>query len=86
MADWDTAAKRFSGMGLGDFGPCLLPIPDATLDQPDRQHLLDCYSAIVFATFTAPTAGTSSGFEVGGFAQSAFAQSAFRGGVFGSPR
>ena len=53
MANWDTASKRYSGMGLGDFGPCLMPIPDGAFTAPDRQQLLDLYSGIA-ATLTPP--------------------------------
>jgi len=46
MADFDTAAKRVSGMGLCASDPPLLPIPDGTLDVSDRMHFLDLYSGI----------------------------------------
>lgn len=47
MADFDTAAKRFSGMGMEANEAPLLPIPSGAFDQADRQHLLDLYSGIL---------------------------------------
>ena len=49
MADFDTAAKRFSGMGLLAWDPPLLPIPDGTVGQVDWYHLLDLYSGLAVA-------------------------------------
>lgn len=40
----DSAAKRFSMMGMGD-GSTLIP-PDGTISQPDRQSLIHMYSGI----------------------------------------
>lgn len=47
MADFDTAAKRYSGMGMAVDEAPLLPIPSGTFDQGDRQHFLDMYSGIL---------------------------------------
>ncbi len=51
----DTAAKRASAMAFGMplLGP--LPIPDASVDQGDRQHLLGCYSGIDTSVVAPPT-------------------------------
>ena len=56
MADFDTAVKRFSGMGLAGDDPPLLPSPDGTLGEADRLHLLDLYGgfAAVAAASGAP--------------------------------
>ena len=43
MADFDTPAKRFSGMGLLAWDPPLLPIVDGVIAQGDWYHLLDLY-------------------------------------------
>lgn len=46
----DTAAKRFSMMNLGSYiHLVVLMPPDGTIGQGDRQHLLDCYSGVLFA-------------------------------------
>ena len=47
----DTAEKRFSMMNFGD-GTTLHPLfeVDGAVDLDDRQHLLDCYSGIAFAS------------------------------------
>lgn len=49
MADFDSASKRFSGIGMGAWDAPLLPIPDGTLGAGDRLHLLDLYSGLVAA-------------------------------------
>lgn len=46
MAGFDTQAKRFSGMGLEAAEAPLLPKPDSSFGQSDRQHFLDLYSGI----------------------------------------
>lgn len=58
MADFDSAAKRFSGMGLAAWDPPLLPIPDGTLDAGDRAHLLDLYGGL-----SAPVAATDAAWK-----------------------
>lgn len=56
MADFDTVSKRFSGMQLGEVPDTILPNPDGTLTQGDRQHLLSLYSGIAAAN---PGGGTA---------------------------
>lgn len=52
----DTAEKRFSMLNFGDGNNWhMLPQADGTIDLDDRQHLLDCYSGIVFAGGAAPS-------------------------------
>ena len=51
----DTAAKRASALSFFQLG-CLLPIPDGTIGQGDRQHLAGFYSGILAA---APPVGDS---------------------------
>lgn len=47
----DTAEKRFSMLNFGDGSTVhLLFEPDGAVDLDDRQHLLDCYSGIAFAS------------------------------------
>jgi hypothetical protein len=43
----DTVSKRFSAIHLGSPWRGLLPIPDATIDQGDRQQLMFLCSAIL---------------------------------------
>lgn len=45
----DTKAKRFSMLNFGSISTDLLPAPDGTIDQADRQHLLDLYGGILAA-------------------------------------
>lgn len=45
----DTRAKRASVMGMGSPIPVMLPFPDGTIDQGDRQHFLELYSGILVA-------------------------------------
>ena len=46
----DTAEKRYSMLNFGDGNNWhMLPQVDGSIDLDDRQHLLDCYSGIVFA-------------------------------------
>ena len=47
----DTLEKRFSmlNFGAGDHSHLTFQV-DGTIDLDDRQHLLDCYSGIVFAS------------------------------------
>ena len=54
----DTAAKRFSMMNFSD-GVQVPPLPDGTIGQGDKQHLLDCYSGIDFSGAAPPAAGDS---------------------------
>lgn len=56
----DTAEKRFSMLNFGDGSTIhLLFEVDGAVNLDDRQHLLDCYSGIVFgAGVTGPPAGT----------------------------
>lgn len=49
MADLDTAAKRYSMLGLDIPFPKLFPIPDGTISQPDRQHFIGKYQGIAFS-------------------------------------
>lgn len=49
----DTKAKRFQMLNFGSVSTDLLPDPDGTIAQADRQHLLDLYGGILAA---APTA------------------------------
>ena len=42
----DTAAKRASALGY-EFAPSLFIIPDGTIDQGDRQTIVDLYSGIL---------------------------------------
>ena len=52
----DTAEKRFSMLNFGDGTNIhLLFEPDGAVDLDDRQHLLDCYSGIAFASPAVPT-------------------------------
>jgi hypothetical protein len=51
----DTANKRASILGLGLAFRLVLPIPDAALDQGDRQQVAYCYRGIgVSAPIVAP--------------------------------
>ncbi len=54
----DTKDKRFSminfGSGVDDH---ILFDPDGTIDSPDKQHMLGCYSGIAFDPPVAPFAG-----------------------------
>lgn len=43
----DTANKRLSAIHLGSPWRGLLPIPDGTLNQGDRQHVMFFYSGIL---------------------------------------
>jgi hypothetical protein len=49
MADMDTAAKRYSIVGIDLSWPIFLPIPDGAIGAADRQHLLHKYSGIAFS-------------------------------------
>ena len=49
MANFDSVTKRFSGMGMGLDEAPLLPKPDGTIAQGDRQHFLDGYSGIAWS-------------------------------------
>ncbi len=54
----DTAEKRFSMLNFGDGNHWHMTFQvDGAIDLDDRQHLLDCYSGIVFAGGVAPGAG-----------------------------
>ena len=47
----DTRQKRFSMMSLGEGNHLIATFEaDGTVDVDDRQHLLDCYSGIAFAS------------------------------------
>lgn len=52
----DTAAKRYSLVGLAAPVPSLLPIPDGTVEAADRAHLLWLYSGIALGTPTVAVA------------------------------
>lgn len=54
----DTKDKRMSAMNFGGIGlnTVVLPDADSTVDDPDQQHQLDCYSGIAF---DAPSAVTT---------------------------
>lgn len=56
----DTREKRFSmlamGSGLDGCGIHTLFEADGTVDNDDRQHLLDCYSGIAFSGAAPPSA------------------------------
>ena len=43
----DSRNKRFSLLGLAMASLAVLPAPDATIDQADRQQLAYCYSGIL---------------------------------------
>lgn len=43
----DSKSKRFSMLNFGSISTDLLPNPDGTIDQGDRQHLLDLYSGVL---------------------------------------
>ena len=49
MADFDSAAKRYSGVGLDLPWPGLLPIPSGAIGAGPRQHFLRKYAGILFA-------------------------------------
>ena len=86
MADFDSAAKRFSGMGLGLSEAPLLPIPDGTIATADMQHFLDAYSGIAFGGVVTPTGGASS-FSPSSSAASTLLRPVFtRGGYSGYTR
>lgn len=53
----DTKAKRFSMLNFGSISTDLLPDPDGTIGQADRQHLLDLYGGILAAAPAAATPG-----------------------------
>jgi hypothetical protein len=46
VADFDSAAKRYSGIQLGEVPMTWLPIPDGTIGAGDRLHHLSLYSGI----------------------------------------
>jgi len=46
MADFDTANKRYSGIGLGLDWMRVRPVPDGSIDTPDRLHFLPLYSGV----------------------------------------
>ena len=47
----DTRQKRFSMMSFGDGTHIHVTFEaDGSVDLDDRQHLLDCYSGVAFAT------------------------------------
>lgn len=51
----DTAARRYSMLNFGK--PWVIPtmIPDGTIGEPDRAHLLNLYSGISLSSVAAPT-------------------------------
>ena len=58
----DTKAKRMSAMNFGDGTTVhLLPESDGTIDPDDQQHLLDCYSGILFDPVTPSEGGMFNG-------------------------
>lgn len=46
MANLDTALKRLSGINVSSPWRGMLPLPDASVDQPDRQVVPFMYSGI----------------------------------------
>jgi hypothetical protein len=42
----NTRNKRASAIGVGLAALVVLPAPDASVDQPDSQHVTFCYSGI----------------------------------------
>jgi hypothetical protein len=55
----DTAEKRFSMLNFGDGNHWHMTFQvDGSVDLDDRQHLLDCYSGIVFQGGVAPSERT----------------------------
>lgn len=42
----NTASKRASAIGIGLAIRLVLPVPDASVDQPDRQHVAYSYAGI----------------------------------------
>lgn len=58
MADLDTVTKRASGLNFLHPATLQLPIPDATLDQGDRQHIAMQYAGILAAGYTPPVTPT----------------------------
>ncbi len=48
MANFDTQAKRFSGIGLDLPWPAMLPAPTGTVDAGERQAFLRKYAGILF--------------------------------------
>jgi hypothetical protein len=53
----DTEAKRMSLLGFG--GEDLLPIPDGSIDQADRQTLLGLYGGILAESAVVPVPGNT---------------------------
>lgn len=51
----DTATKRASAINVGMPALRLLPIPDGTVGQADRQHVALLYGGILAGAVTAPT-------------------------------
>jgi len=49
MPDMDTAAKRYSILGIDLPFPRLFPIPDGTIDAQDRQWFIGKYQGIAFS-------------------------------------
>lgn len=50
MADLDSAAKRYSMLGIDMQFPTLMIIPDGTISQNDRQAFLKKYQGILFSS------------------------------------
>lgn len=42
----NTRSKRSSAIGLGLAALVVIPAPDGSIDQPDRQHVTFCYAGI----------------------------------------
>lgn len=57
MANFDTAQKRYSGVGWDLPWPTFLPIPDGTLNAADRSHLLRKYAGISWSATAGPAYG-----------------------------
>jgi hypothetical protein len=64
----DTAAKRYSLIGLASPAPRLLPIPDGAIEATGRAMLLFLYAGITLATpaVVVPRAGTITGPDAAG--------------------
>ena len=57
MANFDTAAKRLSGMEWGNAWGSV-PLPDGGFEWEDKQQLLDLYGGVRLAGFPVAPVGT----------------------------
>lgn len=67
MANLDSRSKRASSVGIMLPFVLALPLPDATLDQGDRQHVAWNYSGVlaVSSTFTPTLIGLADVYQIG---------------------